>query len=55
LLISVNKISVIKEIPTNIFERIDIAYRCSNCMKVYWSGTHIKIINNIIKEINCHL
>lgn len=52
---SVNKISVINEIPTNVSERMDIFYRCTNCMKVYWNGTHISHINNQIKEINYHL
>ena len=52
---SVDKMTVTKDIPYNVFERIDIAYKCTNCMKVYWNGTHISHINNLIKEINSHL
>lgn len=54
-LISVNKTSAIKEIPYNVIKHIDIAYRCSICMKVYWNGTHTSRVNNLINEINCHL
>lgn len=55
LLKTINKIRVINEIPHNVFGRIDAAYRCSSCMKIYWNGTHISCINAIIMEINTHL
>lgn len=52
---TVNKNSVIKEIPYNVFDHIDTAYRCTNCLKVYWNGTHISHINILVEEINYNL
>lgn len=55
MLNTTNKILVRKELPHNVLNKIDVAYRCTNCMKVYWNGTHISHINAIIVEINTHL
>ncbi|WP_161486393.1 Mut7-C RNAse domain-containing protein [Candidatus Nitrosocosmicus hydrocola] len=32
------KILVIREIPHNVFEHIDVVYRCTSRMKVDWNG-----------------
>ena len=55
ILKSINKIFVNEELPHNVFQQIEVAYRCTSCMKVYWNGTHIRHINSMIIEINTHL
>ena len=52
LLITLNKNLAIEYIPRKVFEYIKCVYRCTHCKKIYWDGTHIKHVNELIKEIN---
>ena len=39
-------------LPKNVLENNETFFRCVNCKKLYWSGTHVKEINKLVHEIN---
>lgn len=55
LLNTISKILAIKEIPHDVFEQINVGYRRTSFMKVYWNGTRIRYINGLIIKINNQL
>lgn len=48
--------SVINDVPEHVFVNFASFFRCQNCGKVYWEGSHRKLIEekiqNILEEIN---
>ena len=44
--------SVIYNVPKKVLENIDTYFKCINCQRIYWNGTHIKEINKLVDEIN---
>ncbi len=43
---------MLNDVPKKVLDSTDVFYKCSNCQKIYWNGTHIKEINHLIDEIN---
>ena len=43
------------EIPDRLRRSNKIFYKCTKCKKIYWSGTHMKQISLLTKEINTKL
>jgi uncharacterized protein with PIN domain len=39
-------------IPQKVFDNTEIYFKCSFCKKIYWNGTHIQEINQLIDNIN---
>lgn len=39
-------------VPEKVYNNITIFFKCSECLKVYWNGTHIKSINILVDKIN---
>jgi uncharacterized protein with PIN domain len=39
-------------IPKKVFDNGEIFFKCSICKKIYWNGTHIQEINQLIDNIN---
>ncbi len=35
-----------------VLESNETFFKCINCKKVYWNGTHVKEINKLVDEIN---
>lgn len=53
-----DKESVANDVPEHVFLNFDSFFRCSSCGKVYWEGSHRKLIDekiqNILGEINAN-
>lgn len=43
---------IISKIPPKVASRIERFWQCRSCSHVYWEGTHIRNIREIISEIN---
>lgn len=50
-IIPVNKVEVEDKVPPYVYENINEFYICSLCKKIYWSGTHRKLILDELKKI----
>ncbi|MCL4536784.1 MAG: Mut7-C RNAse domain-containing protein [Nitrospirae bacterium] len=57
-LVSADSESVADDVPEHVFLNFNSFFRCKNCGKVYWEGSHRKLIDekiqNILGEINAH-
>ncbi len=51
LLMPVDKGFVMDAIPDHIFLNSDCFFRCKNCGKIYWNGSHKKMIDAKIEEV----
>jgi uncharacterized protein with PIN domain len=51
----IDKNSIKNEIPDRLLHTKDIFYKCSQCNKIYWIGSHMERIACLIKEINMKL
>ncbi|MBD2292905.1 Mut7-C ubiquitin/RNAse domain-containing protein [Anabaena sphaerica FACHB-251] len=51
LLVSVDKESVIDQLPANIELQINEFHRCQDCTQIYWKGSHYTRLQNFIAEI----
>ncbi len=51
-LTKVTKSSVKDTVPQRILDTIEDFWRCRNCNKVYWEGTHIDNLQNFVSELN---
>lgn len=53
-----DKESVANDVPEHVFLNFNSFFRCSSCGKVYWEGSHRKLIDekiqNVLGEINAH-
>ena len=49
---SVEKIAIKEKVPTKVYEENDYFWKCKNCSKVYWEGTHIKNLQKFVSEVN---
>ncbi len=41
-------------VPEGVFERNELFYQCTSCMKVYWRGSHWKRIEQVIERATSH-
>ncbi len=57
-LLTADKESVANDVPEHVFLNFDSFFRCINCDKVYWDGSHRKLIDekiqNVLGEINTY-
>ena len=51
----IDKNSIKSQIPDRLLHSRDIFYKCSQCNKIYWIGTHIEHIACLIRDINTKL
>jgi uncharacterized protein with PIN domain len=51
LLMPVDKKSVMDAIPDHIFLNCDSFFKCKNCGKIYWNGSHKKMMDAKIEEV----
>ena len=49
---SIRKATVKEKVPVKVYETNDYFWKCKNCSKVYWEGTHIKNLQKFVSEIN---
>jgi uncharacterized protein with PIN domain len=43
---------VIKDVHSNVLKRHQQFFKCSDCKKIYWEGTHLTHIQQTVKLIN---
>jgi uncharacterized protein with PIN domain len=55
LLIKKKPSDVIKDVHSNVLKRQKQFYKCSNCKKIYWEGSHLTHIQQTVKSINEHM
>jgi uncharacterized protein with PIN domain len=48
----VEKTTVKEKVPVKVYETNDYFWKCKNCSKVYWEGTHIKNLQKFVSEVN---
>ena len=52
LTVYVDKITVKEKIPRKVRELNERFWKCENCSKIYWEGTHIKNLQKLVGKIN---
>ncbi|MBS7609354.1 Mut7-C RNAse domain-containing protein [Candidatus Bathyarchaeota archaeon] len=45
------KASIEGLVPEKVFQRQDRFWRCDGCGKIYWRGTHVEGIRNVLEEM----
>lgn len=48
----VEKNKITNKVPEGVFEKIDNFWKCTNCNKIYWEGTHIERLQKFVDELN---
>ena len=43
---------ILNQVPKGVIEKIDKFWKCTNCNKVYWEGTHIEKLQKFVVELN---
>ena len=51
----IDKNSIKYNIPVRLLHSNKIFYKCTNCRKIYWKGSHMEQISYLINEINVKL
>ena len=51
----IDKNSIKNQIPDRLLHSKNIFYKCSQCNKIYWIGSHMERIACLIKDINTKL
>jgi uncharacterized protein with PIN domain len=51
----IDKNSIKYDIPVRLLHSNKIFYKCANCSKIYWRGSHMEQISCLINEINMKL
>ncbi len=49
---SIKKDMIMDKVPKGVLEKIDNFWKCSNCNKIYWEGTHIERLQKFVDELN---
>ncbi len=49
---TIKKDDVIDKVPKGVLEKIDDFWKCKNCNKIYWEGTHIERLQKFVDELN---
>jgi hypothetical protein len=50
-LIRVDKEELLDEVPEHVFLTSDSFLRCEACAKVFWEGSHKRMIDKTVEEI----
>jgi len=48
----IDKDIILNQVPKGVIEKIDEFWKCINCNKVYWEGTHIEKLKKFVVELN---
>ena len=48
----IKKEMVIDRIPKGVLEKINDFWKCTDCNKIYWEGTHIERLQKFVDELN---
>jgi len=51
----IEKKDVEKKVPSGVFENMNDFWKCINCEKIYWEGTHITNLQKFSVELNDRL
>ena len=51
----IDKNSIKYDIPVRLLHSNKLFYKCTNCRKIYWRGSHMEQISCLINEINMKL
>ena len=51
LLTPVDKASILDQLPELVKQQVDEFSRCENCDKVYWRGTHVERMQQLIDKV----
>ena len=43
---------ILNQVPKGVIEKIDEFWKCTNCDKIYWEGTHIEKLQKFVVELN---
>jgi uncharacterized protein with PIN domain len=49
---TIKKDMIMDKVPKGVLEKIDNFWKCSNCNKIYWEGTHIERLQKFVDELN---
>ena len=47
----IEKSKILEQIPKGVLENNEQFWKCENCKKLYWEGTHIKNLQDFFKKI----
>jgi len=50
-LLRIEKEKVKDKVPEYVFQINDIFYRCPECNRIFWKGTHFELANILIKKL----
>ncbi|MCS6818148.1 MAG: Mut7-C RNAse domain-containing protein [Blastocatellia bacterium] len=50
-LVEVDRESVRSRVPAKVYEQQQEFYRCPNCARLYWAGTHVERMSRKIEEL----
>ncbi|HSB49973.1 MAG TPA: Mut7-C RNAse domain-containing protein [Nitrosopumilaceae archaeon] len=49
---AIEKENIMNRVPEGVFEKINNFWKCSNCNRIYWEGTHIQRLQKFVNELN---
>ncbi|MFQ5573690.1 MAG: Mut7-C RNAse domain-containing protein [Nitrosopumilaceae archaeon] len=49
---TIKKDSIMNKVPEGVLEKINNFWKCTNCNKIYWEGTHIERLQKFVDELN---
>jgi len=49
---SIDKDQVTTKVPDGVLEQTDHFWKCSECNRIYWEGTHIKNLQKFVMGLN---
>ena len=49
---SIEKSELENKVPTGVYQRQDQFWICTNCQKIYWTGTHFKKLQEFVTKLN---
>ena len=52
LLEEIEKEFVKNKVPDGVLEKINDFWKCKNCNKIYWEGTHIERLQKFVDDLN---
>lgn len=48
----IDKSSVEGRVPDFVYNSIDQFYHCESCDKIYWAGSHIKLVKEVLSKLS---
>ena len=48
----INKPLVEGRVPEFVYNSINEFYHCENCDKIYWAGSHIKLVKDVLSKLS---